>query len=65
MADPLPPERFAALLLSAGVTLPAAELEDIRLAHGHLQEMLATLREPLSPLAAEPAFTFAPQDPAR
>ncbi len=57
--NPLPPEDFAALLRHAGITqLPPAEVEDIRHAHARLMDMLATLRDPAPPLAAEPAFTF-------
>lgn len=58
--DPLPAHEFAALLRHAGVTrLAAAEVEDIRHAHAKLMAMLAELRDPAPPLAAEPAFTFA------
>ncbi len=60
MAEPLSPESFATLLAQTGVTLPPAEVEDLRHAHAKLMTMLAMLREPPAPLAAEPAFTFAP-----
>jgi hypothetical protein len=64
MAEPLSPESFAGLLAQAGVTLPAAEVEDLRHAHAKLMAMLATLRDPPVPLPAEPAFTFAPGEGA-
>jgi hypothetical protein len=58
MAEPLSPERFATLLAQTGVSLPPAEVEDLRHAHAKLMTMLAMLRDPPVPLAAEPAFTF-------
>lgn len=58
MAEPLSVESFAILLARSGVKLPAAEAEDLRHAHAKLMEMLAMLRDPAVPLAAEPAFTF-------
>lgn len=58
MTEPLPAESFAALLAQAGVSLPPGEAEDLRHAHAKLMEMLAMLRDPPMPLAAEPAFTF-------
>ena len=58
MTEPLPADEFVKLLARTGVTLPPAEVEDLRLAHAKLQDMLALLREPPIPLAAEPAFTF-------
>lgn len=64
MAEPLSPESFATLLAQAGVSLPPAEAEDLRHAHAKLMTMLAMLRDPPVPLAAEPAFTFAPGEGA-
>lgn len=64
MVEPLSPESFATLLAQTGVTLPPAEAEDLRHAHAKLMEMLAMLRDPPMPLAAEPAFTFAAGDGA-
>lgn len=58
MPDPLPPAQFATLMAQAGVTLPAAEVEDLRHAHAKLAGMLEMLRKPAPKLAAEPAFTF-------
>lgn len=58
MADPLPMEEFAILMAKAGITLPLAEVEDLRHAHAKLRGMLETLRQPAMPLVAEPAFTF-------
>jgi tmRNA-binding protein len=58
MADPLPPQHFALLLQQAGITLPPEEVESLRQAHAKLADMLALLRQPGVPLAAEPAFTF-------
>lgn len=60
MAEPLSPESFATLLAQAGVSLPPSEAEDLRHAHAKLMAMLAMLRDPPVPLAAEPAFTFSP-----
>ena len=59
MAEPLSPESFATLLRQAGVTLPPAEVEDLRQAHAKLMMMLAMLRDPPLSLPAEPAFSFA------
>lgn len=64
MAEPLSPESFAGLLAQAGVVLPPAEVEDLRLAHAKLRAMLDMLRDPPVPLSAEPAFTFAPGEGA-
>lgn len=64
MPEPLPPEAFATLLAQAGLKLPPEEAEDIRLAHAKLQGMLAMLRDPAPPLAAEPAFAFAAKEPS-
>ena len=58
MAEPLPPQHFALLLQQAGITLPPEEVESLRHAHAKLADMLALLRQPSVPLAAEPAFTF-------
>jgi hypothetical protein len=58
MPDPLPPAAFATLMAQAGITLPAAEVEDLRHAHAKLQGMLDMLRAPAPKLAAEPGFTF-------
>ncbi len=59
--DPMPPGDFAALLRHAGLTkLAPAEVEDIRHAHSKLMAMLAVLRDPPPPLAAEPALVFVP-----
>lgn len=60
MADMLSPERFAALLDQAGISLPAAEVEDLRQAHAKVLAMTALLRDPPVLLAAEPAFIFVP-----
>lgn len=66
MTTPLPPDEFALLMRQAGMTkLDAAEVEDIRHAHAKLQAMLATLRDPSPPLAAEPAFAFAAKEETR
>jgi hypothetical protein len=60
MPEPMPQERFAALMAAAGLDkLPPAEVEDLRLAQAKLQSMLDMLRDPPPGLAAEPAFTFA------
>jgi len=64
MADPLPPQVFALLLQQAGIALPPEEAESLRLAHAKLADMLALLRQPAPPLAAEPAFTFKPGEGA-
>ncbi|UPY39039.1 hypothetical protein [Sediminicoccus sp. KRV36] len=58
MAEPLPPDQFALLMARAGISLPPAEVEDLRHAHAKLQAMLEMLRSPAPPLAAEPGFTF-------
>ncbi|WP_027283929.1 hypothetical protein [Rubritepida flocculans] len=58
MAEPLPPQEFALLLARAGISLPPEEVESLRQAHAKLAEMLALLRAPPPPLAAEPAFAF-------
>ena len=58
MVSQIPVEEFATLMAKAGVTLPAAEVEDLRHAHAKLAAMLDMLRQPAIPLAAEPAFTF-------
>ena len=60
MAEPLSPETFAILMARAGITLPPDEVEDLRHAHAKLLPMLGLLRAPALPLAAEPAFIFAP-----
>lgn len=60
MAEPLSPESFATLLAQTGVTLPPAEVEDLRHAHAKLMAMLEMLREPPMPLAAEPMLIFTP-----
>lgn len=60
MAEPLSPESFATLLAQTGVTLPPAEVEDLRHAHAKLMTMLAMLRDPPIPLAAEPMLIFQP-----
>jgi hypothetical protein len=62
MADPLPPQHFALLLQQAGIALPPEEVESLRQAHAKLADMLALLRAPSPPLAAEPAFTFKPTE---
>ncbi|MBS7811673.1 hypothetical protein [Roseococcus pinisoli] len=59
MPDMLSPEHLAVLLAQAGISLPPAEVEDLRQAHAKVLAMAALLREPAVPLAAEPAFTFA------
>ena len=64
MAEPLSPESFATLLAQTGVTLPPDEAEDLRHAHAKLMEMLAMLRDPAIPIAAEPAFTFTAEEGA-
>ncbi len=51
-------EEVALLLARAGITLPAAEAADIRAAYVMLAPMLASLRTPAIPIAAEPAFTM-------
>jgi hypothetical protein len=56
---PLEPEEFALLMRRAGLDLPAAEVEELRLAHPRLRVLLDRLRAPANTLAAEPAFTFA------
>jgi hypothetical protein len=56
---PLSPEEFALLMRQAGLDLPAAEVEELRLAHPKLRVLLDRLRAPASELRAEPAFTFA------
>jgi len=58
MPEPLPPDQFALLMARAGVTLPPAEVEDLRHAHAKLQGMLDVLRAPAPKLVAEPGFTF-------
>jgi hypothetical protein len=58
MPEPLPPAEFALLMAQAGITLPPAEVEDLRHAHAKLRGMLEMLRAPAPKLAAEPGFTF-------
>jgi hypothetical protein len=58
MPEPLTPEDFATLMAQAGISLPAAEVEDLRHAHAKLAGMLEMLRKPAPKLVAEPAFTF-------
>lgn len=58
MPEPLPPQEFALLMARAGITLPPAEVEDLRHAHAKLGGMLKVLRAPAPRLGAEPAFTF-------
>ncbi|MDB5416153.1 MAG: hypothetical protein JWR10_4488 [Rubritepida sp.] len=58
MAEPLSVQDFATIVAQAGLTLPPAEVEDLRHAHAKLMGMLALLRDPAIPLAAEPALTF-------
>jgi hypothetical protein len=58
MPEPLSPDQFALLMARAGVTLPPAEVEDLRHAHAKLQAMLDVLRAPSPRLVAEPGFTF-------
>ena len=58
MSDPVPPAEFAAMLARAGIALPDAEVEDLRLAHPRLLAMLAMLRDPPPAAEDEPAFTF-------
>lgn len=58
MPDPIPAEEFGALLARAGLTLPPAEVEDLRHAHAKLLGMLDLLRDGPPALAEEPAFTF-------
>lgn len=58
MPEPLPPDHFATLMAQAGISLPAAEVEDLRQAHAKLVGMLEALRKPAPKLVAEPAFTF-------
>lgn len=58
MPEPLPPAEFATLMAQAGISLPAAEVEDLRHAHAKLLGMLQALRAPAPKLLAEPAFTF-------
>ena len=62
MAEPHPPlsqEEFALLMREAGLNLPAAEVEELRLAQPKLRVLLDRLRAPANKLAAEPAYTFA------
>lgn len=62
MPEPLPPPvspgEFAAMMARAGISLPPAEVEDLRHAHAKLRGMLEVLRAPAPKLAAEPGFTF-------
>jgi len=56
---PLDPQEFALLMRRAGLDLPPAEVEALRLAHPHLRVLLDRLRAPANLLSAEPAVTFA------
>lgn len=60
MTAPLPPQDFALLLRRAGLNLPPAEAEALRLAHPRLQAMLEALRDPPNAPGTEPAFAFQP-----
>lgn len=48
---------FAVLLARAGLTLPEAEMEDLRNAYGHVRAMAARVRTPRG-REAEPAHIF-------
>ena len=50
---------LAARLAAAGISLPKAEQDDLRGAYALLAPMLALIRTPHIPPAAEPAITFA------
>lgn len=58
MPEPLPPDQFYTLMAEARISLPAAEVEDLRHAHAKLRSMLEILRAPAPRLVAEPGFTF-------
>lgn len=50
-----------ALLRRAELALTPAEVASVHIGWGHAETMLARLREPLLPRAAEPANIFRPE----
>ncbi|MFI4986792.1 MAG: hypothetical protein ACHQF3_05080 [Alphaproteobacteria bacterium] len=57
-------ETFAALVVSSGLTLTAAETSELHAAYGHVEAMAARVRgDGKRPPEVEPAVVFKPEAP--